>query len=157
MKLVALVHKYKVRYKIALVGSLVFLIILPSCYRDKAHQSAKSAHYKTKKKVVEQEAQLIDVPVPIGSQLVNSDAQEGLFSLTTLLTYKLSLAPDRVAAFYQQEMERLGWQYGARFSGAEWLLYFEKPDRFCVISLRPVDKRQQVLVIITGRKELGYS
>lgn len=133
------------------------LCMLPACRQEGSKKNSSAAQVTKRKRVIEQEAQLVDVPVPIGAQAVSADAQEGLFSSTSMLTYTTQQVPDRLAEFYRQEMERLGWQHGARFNGAEQLLYFEKPGRFCVVSIRPAVKKGHLLVITTGRKELGYS
>jgi len=65
---------------------------------------------------------------------------------------------DEAASFYAAEMERLGWQLVSSFCGAESLLNFDKPNRFCSVSMRSIAKQSNInIVIFTGNKEVDYS
>lgn len=99
------------------------------------------------------EAQSTDVPIPVMSKpiKVSRDGAEGV-----QLVYHCSLLIEEVKDFYKQEMERQGWQQRAQFEGEEYLYYFSKPARFCIVSLRPYKRtwdytKKIILSLFTGK------
>lgn len=86
--------------------------------------------------IAKQEAKLIDIPIPIGAQVLESACEINDASDHMVLGYTTSLDYNTLIAFYQREMERLGWQQLAYVSGSESLLTFIKPGRFCSVFLR---------------------
>lgn len=115
-------------------------------HNNKISQKGKGAFIK------QQEAKLIDVPIPLDvvpNPNYFSDISSGD---DLLLGYIATTSPDDLVFFYIQEMERLGWKNRSMSIGAvESLLYFEKPRRFCSVSLRPA-QRKTVIIIFSGNR-----
>jgi len=83
------------------------------------------------------QARLYDIPIAVYAQPIKeycitcADSDQAI-----QLGYQTSLSSQSVAQFYAQEMERLGWfAYGA-VAGKEQVMQFEKPRRFCIVSVR---------------------
>ena len=110
----------------------------------KEHKKGKRLSRKKKLALVcecarQQEAKLVDIPVPLNVKPVSDffydehiDSED-----SSMLAYTTDQPLDEIAGFYRQEMERQGWRCCTFFSGLEYLMHFTKPKRFCSISLRP--------------------
>ncbi len=72
-----------------------------------------------------------------------------------MMGYSSTMTCNDIIAFYQYEMERFGWDFGAQFKASEYLLQFCKPDRNCTISIRPGSKNHEIVMFV-GIKE-GYT
>lgn len=102
------------------------------------------------------EARLTDIPVPLIAQSISASSdQEGS---GMLLVYKTSLTSSELVSFYQKEMERYGWVKKYFFNGEEIVLSFEKPSRFCCITVRPAKKiwiksKQIIFSLFMGNNE----
>jgi len=110
--------------------------------RDKIDTFSKDISIKDFSESVRQiEAKLYDIPVPI-----DSESLKGYFGCTStknssqnsiILGYVNTLSDTDIIAFYNQEMERLGWKQICFFDGIndgiEKLLLFKKPSRFCSV------------------------
>ena len=119
-------------------------------------QDKKKRSNSYKKDIIrQQEAKLADVPFLLNSQPLLPFVQENLPDQLSLLGYSSTLSLDDAASFYGHEMERLGWRQIACCEGFESLLYFEKPTRFCSISLRPFKRKKIQIVLVTGNKTLS--
>jgi len=102
--------------------------------------------------VNEQEAKLIDVPIPlnvcpISSYFINNSSDRDIS-----LGYDSYSGIEELLQFFTQEMERLGWKMRALSTTTESLIYCEKPTRFCAISLRPSNQEKITIIITTGKK-----
>ena len=131
-----------------------FLLVLPACTKqsERAHEPKKhSDHY-----VRVQEARLNDVPFPLGSeplpQFFTGDEQAEISADNIMLAYANNRKQEDLMLFYQQEMERLGWRHVGYITRSETLLHFDKPSRFCTISLRPGKTLKSEIVIFAGNK-----
>ena len=106
--------------------------------------------------IAEREAKLMDIPIPLGVEpLADYFSESSCSQEKCSLGYRSRILYDDLMLFYTQEMERLGWKKSAEIETVETLLYFEKPTRFCVISLRPEkDKKGSAIAILifTGKK-----
>ena len=124
-------------------------LLLPSCARKKSKPFSFSAahseqavfseaqHAQSLALLHEWEATLLDIPFPLGAlpiaqEYAKSQAAKGQH----FLAYTTVLSESDLIAFYEQEMERLGWQKMVVLSDFETMLIFSKPDRICSISLR---------------------
>ena len=98
------------------------------------------------------EAKLVDIPLPLKTLL---EPQKVSFSdrdaTAVMLNYHVRLSVDEVSLFYQQEMERAGWQEVMLFAGPESLLVFERSARSCIITVRSA-KQLTELTIVVGAK-----
>ncbi|MCX5925318.1 MAG: hypothetical protein NT124_03430 [Candidatus Dependentiae bacterium] len=104
-------------------------------------------------------ADFIDIPIPIHAhelkkkslknELDNtSDVQE---SLDRQLSYKSSQNRGEIVDFYLSNMERFGWSLSHDVYAHEVLLFFVKPDKRSVISIRPYKKSIHVFIFISDR------
>ena len=139
--------------------TLIFPILLASCGRAKNSFTRKDNLKFAKKihknfspidEIKRQEAKLTDIPIPVASKPIKEycSSENG----TIILGYHSSVSIEDLISFYQHEMERFGWEYGAQLKGNEVLLNFEKPNRVCSISIRPYI-HQNDIVIFTGLKD----
>lgn len=97
------------------------------------------------------EARLYDVPVLLNAQLVQNINNTASVDESSIISYESEVSFDAIALYYQEEMERLGWWQTAAFKGSEILLNFEKPNKYCSISIRPFKKLSRVIIFI-GQK-----
>lgn len=95
---------------------------------------------------LQQEAKLFDIPVLLGATPVmnESNASDGNECIVYLSSRKLPAIID----YYQQEMERNGWQQQPSFYCVETVLNFKKPGRFAAILIRPVEGEKNLLKIL---------
>jgi len=100
--------------------------------------------------VRQKEAKLSDIPIPLNSVPIKRYFQELSAQNKIILGYKTRVPENNgndrrdiikdslhsIVTFYNQEMERLGWKNVAFFDGFEKLMIFQKPSKFCTVSLR---------------------
>lgn len=146
-----------------LLRSALFLVLvlLASCggspsvnksnrYIEKKFRSKRNAIDVIRQK----EAKLSDIPIPISSQpILEYCLYETQKPDEIMLGYSCGLSADELMKFFNQEMERSGWRYGAQFNGYEQLLQYEKPNRVCSISLRPKQNKTEVMIFAGIKKE----
>lgn len=130
--------------KIRFLSLCVMILILSSCKKDKdlVAKRWKSKHL---------EARLYDVPVLLNAQLVQNINNTACVDESSIISYEAEVSHESIAIYYQEEMERLGWWQTAAFKGSETLLNFEKPNKYCSISIRPLKKISRVIIFI-GQK-----
>lgn len=104
-------------------------------------------------------ADFIDIPIPIHAyELKKNSLKNQLYStidiqesLDKQLSYKSSHNKGEIVDFYVSSMERFGWSLLSDVYTDEVLLYFVKPDKRCVISIRPYKKVIHVFIFISNR------
>ena len=100
----------------------------------KIQQPHASKKYSVKERVLEIEARLGDLPLPLMAKGISaSDDGNGGY----LIVYKTDLSLADLAHFYGQEMERLGWMKEAAFEHKELLFSYKKQRQSCIVSVRP--------------------
>jgi len=99
------------------------------------------------------EAKLVDIPIPLGAQVMQScDAESGQDGHDTFLAYRTTMTADELELFYRQQMDQMGWQQTRLFRGPERLANFKKPDKRCSISIRPQRADlSDVTIFLAGR------
>lgn len=120
------------------------MILFSSCKKD---QDLTARRWKSK----HLEAKLYDVPVLLNAQLVQNINNTSCVDESSIISYEAGVSHESVALYYQEEMERLGWWQTAAFKGSETLLNFEKPNKYCSVSIRPFKKISRVIIFI-GQK-----
>lgn len=75
-----------------------------------------------------------DIPVPVGFVPV---AEKNDIALT-FYSYKGTLSIDQCTTFYKQAVELDGWEIQDFSSTEEGLLFCNKPNKSCAISVRPM-------------------
>ncbi len=148
------------------LSSFVLLLLLSSCgvaHQKKGGQSQVAGRSKKNQKhVLEdikiQEAKQADIPIPMSATSLSrqyyADADR------VMLGYRdYTLSPQDLVTFYEQEMERLGWRSIFAVSGYESMLQFAKPDRLCIVSIRPQSGGKSVEWVISagflGKKDMA--
>lgn len=111
--------------------------------------------------VRQQEARLIDIPIPIHADSLGFHEQQLTDgnSDSLILAYRVHLKQQDILSFFEIEMERFGWNMIANVQDVESLLVFVKPTKVCTVSLRnnhPKDANSLV-VIMCGNNKAGYS
>jgi len=96
--------------------------------------------------VRECEARLVDIAIPLESKPIRK-----LLSQQTFV-YAIKKTREEIVSFYEQEMERLGWDLLAADSNQETLLIFNKPHRVSTVSIRGSGKRKQVYITVLPKK-----
>lgn len=89
-----------------------------------------------------QEAKLVDIPIPLSSQLA-TDSFEPVDASVSVLSYNdKKLTSEQIKTFFQQEMERLGWLAKESYeSDRESVFRFKKPSRSCILSIKSAIKK----------------
>ncbi len=134
---------------------LMLLCVVPACGKKRS-LSSRATHKKkgiasalSRDQITIQEAKFSDIPSPLNAVPLTPyyQAKEG----NALFAYSSVLSRDELMTFYAHEMERLGWRMAFTFSGYESMLQFEKPDRVCIVSIRPQRRPSHTeWVIATG-------
>lgn len=105
------------------------LLLTGGCKKKSINQSNFS--------IDQEEARLIDIPMPLYDKWFSMAISEQTKQDSTIFGYRSPLSSSTIIDFYVYEMERLGWRQLALFQGAESLIQFESPTRFCSLSIRP--------------------
>ncbi len=113
--------------------ALCCIVLLPSCYKKASNQAVHN--YYDQQEPLKNEAHHTDIPLPVQVvPFILSGSNADSTGLTFVSTFELG----DLVRFYQFEMERLGWKELHLFSvESEVLLVFEKPQKFCTVSIRP--------------------
>ena len=91
-------------------------------------------NYSVKERIMEIEARLGDLPLPLMAKGISaSDDGHGRY----LIVCKTELSLVDLIDFYTQEMERLGWVKIAAFEHEELLVSFKRQRQSCIVSMRP--------------------
>ncbi len=96
-----------------------------------------------------------DIPVPYGFKIDQYESFAFQTGSTRLgvLRYKGSVAPDRIVAFYKEQMPVYNWdliniiEYGRR------MLTFERAQEICIITIEPTRGRASLVIAVSPRSE----
>lgn len=107
-------------------------------YKKGRRLSRKKKLARARECARQQEAKLVDIPVPLNAKPVKDFFYDEHVGSTdsSMLGYTTDQPLDEIADFFKQGMERQGWRCLTSFAGLEHLMHFTKPKRFCSISLR---------------------
>ena len=90
--------------------------------------------------IIQQEAMLIDVPIPLYDERIIPPSEDNRESNNTLVFgYKSPLSCAQAQDFFMHQMERYGWQHLVSFNTTELLLQFSSPDRYCTVIIKNDD------------------
>jgi len=98
---------------------------------------------------IQQEAKLYDVPILIDAQPDDTNKQPDSLSQVSFFA-NVDFA--EAILFYEQEMERFGWNLLGSFIEDEALLVFDKPTKMCSVSIRPSKKHVRVVIFLKSKK-----
>lgn len=93
-------------------------------------------------------AKYVDLPdVPFQARLqaitINPDNQDQV-----QMIYTTTMPMEELAGFYQQQMERCGWELLAESHAQDWLLHYIKPQQVCSVLIS-----ENRLTIYLGNKK----
>jgi hypothetical protein len=124
---------------------MLFCLLLSSCTQQHSskhkngtekqpdHQH-NSARLDT---IIQQEAMLVDVPIPLYDQRILSPLYDETERDTLVFGYKSPLTHDQAVEFFIKQMERYGWRHLVSFDTfSESVLQFESPDRYCTVLIK---------------------
>ena len=154
--------------KVFLAASCGMVLLITGCSPHKVSQDNKlsftkqesacdnSDHDDNISVIKELEAKLIDIPIPLDVEPIPYYFENGSKrDDATSLGYESRSSLNDLTLFYTQEMERLGWKKRVTVDAVETLLYFEKPGKYCAVSLRPnveKPKKQIGIIIFMGQR-----
>jgi len=109
----------------------VFCLLIPSCTKHQQSQQKKIVDI-----IVQQEAMLVDIAIPLYDERIIPLNNFSIESDTLVFGYKSPLACAQAQAFFMNQMERYGWQHLVSFTSEDILLQFQSPDRYCSIIIK---------------------
>ncbi|WP_123288903.1 hypothetical protein [Desulfosoma caldarium] len=102
-----------------------------------------------------------DIPMPSELSLVTQESTvfQGGTVKGGMLTLKGRVEPSSVVNFFMVSMARENWKHRGDIRYRKWILLFEKPDRFCIISIREstYNTYVEVFVVPTGAENRSGS
>ena len=121
----------------------VFCLLIPSCTKHQSLQQKNNvdqALADDQKKIldiiIQQEAMLVDIPIPLYDERIIPLNHFSIESDTLVFGYKSPLACAQAQAFFMNQMERYGWQHLVSFISEDVLLQFSSPDRYCTVIIK---------------------
>lgn len=124
---------------------ILFCLLLSSCTKHKSSQQKNNSAQalmndqgKVLDIIVQQEAMLVDVAIPMYDERIVPSYYSISESDTLNFGYKSPLACAQAQAFFMSQMERYGWQHLVSFNIAptELLLQFSSPYRYCTVIIK---------------------
>lgn len=95
----------------------------------------------------QQEARFFDIPIMMHAKPDYSYQNNG--NDFSLIAYTVNASYSQVQVYYRAHMEKSGWRHVMTVTEYEATLIFEKPQKMCVVSLRPTPKINETKVVIT--------
>lgn len=131
------------------IALFAMLLFFSSCHKhlpsQKMHESEQSRNAQALQESVARIVDIPDVPLPI---IIKDITYASLESDQLQIYCDLAgMNRSELYAYYEGEMERLGWSLQGAYDGQEGLLIFVKPGgSLCVLSIR--DQGRMVITII---------
>src|SRR5579864_6242602 len=144
---------------------LVCGVLLPSCAKKRSEKEQgfstvdqQQEHLDLQRqkdlilqRVIEQEAMLINIPIPLYDERVLPASLDDGESHTIVLCYKSPLNLQQLCDFFMSQMERLGWKHLVSFDSYEKHIIFENPDSYCLIMIKEADQRSSFISLYIKR------
>ena len=123
------------------VCALLVCILFPSCskqqvsmHNDTEEQLRNQQNNALLDIVIQQEAMLIDIPIPLYDQRILPPTYDEIERDTLVFGYKSPLSHSQAVEFFINQMERYGWRHLVSFDTySESILQFKSPDRYCTV------------------------
>ena len=106
-------------------------ILLVGCgVQKKLYKDQKNTLFFEQQEIIARYSDLPDAPFQVQLKDIvvapeNYDAMQ--------LFYTTKLSTQDIAVYYEQQMERLGWQLSAQSKLHDLFFYYTKPEKFCSI------------------------
>lgn len=127
---------------------IMFCLLLSSCTKQHSYRQKKSIEQLFDSSqdayldvIIQQEAMLVDIPIPLFDERIIPLSSQITESDTLTFGYKSPLSRDQASDFFLNQMERLGWKHLVSFEGVESLLQFKSPDRYCTVLIKNSDTK----------------
>ncbi|MBV8660966.1 MAG: hypothetical protein JO129_02375 [Candidatus Dependentiae bacterium] len=112
---------------------LCFVLILFAMAGCGNKQKIKPTEFLQQQEIIAKCTDLPDAPFQVQlKKIVSSSENCDQFQLF----YTFSIPQQDLITFYQQQMERLGWELFAESNLQDYLLHFTKPDQICSILIK---------------------
>lgn len=123
------------------------------------HKQNKSKSVLALERMQHEHAKYTDIAVPLSARSLCYESPDNISNARgAILAFEIQSSRPAIELFYEQQMECLGWQLIAVTQGTESVLFFDKPQRICSVSLRPVQKSKEqktVIIIAWNDKKPG--
>src|SRR5581483_1584255 len=96
-------------------------------------------------RIVEQEAMLVNIPIPLYDERVLPASLDDSENQTIVLCYKSPLTLLQLNDFFMSQMERLGWKLLVSFDSHEKHIIFENPNSYCLIMIKEADQQKSFI------------
>lgn len=137
---------------------IMFCLLLSSCTKHHSSRQKKgveqlfdSGQDTVLDVIIQQEAMLVDVPIPLFDERIIPFSFHAIQTDTLTFGYKSPLSHAQVIDFFLNQMERYGWKHLVSFDGIESLLQFESPDRYCTVVIKNSEKNGSCIFIYIKR------
>jgi hypothetical protein len=129
--------------------ALLFCLLFSSCTRRQVsthvsgtEKQSGNQHYSTfLDTVIQQEAMLVDIPIPLYDHRILPTSYDETERDTLVFGYKSPLDHNQAVEFFINQMERLGWRHLVSFDTySESILQFKSPDRYCTVVVQKSEK-----------------
>lgn len=98
---------------------------------------------------------LCDIPLPIDAKRCSFQEGHG-DDKGSLFSYKIGLSVPDLSSFFEGQMEAFGWFFICSAKHQEHSLLFKKKSKYCIISIRPMERLlDSSLLIITVASHNG--
>lgn len=101
-------------------------------------------------RVIQQEAMLVNIPLPLYDERILPVSYNDDTSLIKL-GYKSPLSLQQAIDFFMNQMERYGWRHLVSFEGQESILQFENPDCYCTVVIKSRENNGSFVFIYMKR------
>lgn len=100
------------------------------------------------------EAKFGDIPIPLGSEpICDFFTHMPTDSMSIMFGYTNVTEASSLYNFFKTECLRLGWRLMGGIQSIESMLTFEKPDRICTISLRPLEAATALIITVCSKNK----
>lgn len=122
----------------------VMALLLAGCGMQKK-VSVKSPQALEQQEIIAKFADLPDAPFQVQLQKIAVSPED---HSQLQIFYRYSMPQDDLISFYQQQMERLGWDLLAESTTHDCLMHYSKPSQLCSILI----DRHQLSLYVCNKK-----
>lgn len=128
-------------------------VFLSSCTKHQSSQHKNSIgqaeiddQAKILDTIIQQEAMLIDIPIPLYDERIILSHNE-IEPNSLVFGYKSPFSRVQAREFFMNQMERFGWQHLVSFDSPDLLLQFSSPNRYCTIVIKKLESNSNHCII----------
>ena len=144
----------KIKKLLLLSSTSILCLLLSSCTKQQSSrhkkdiaQLSESDNAKHRQDDILQQVMLIDIPIPLYDERIMLPSSGMTEGGTLVFGYKSPLSHNQAIDFFVTQMERLGWKHLVTFEGAEVILQFESPDRYCTVVIKTISSSHSSIFI----------